>query len=91
MMMSQEQFDRILDDHKKWMHGEGGKRASFFREDFSHVIFKNRAIADAKFVCCEFRGSNFTNNGFVRCDFHGCSFFGTVFDECTFRLCDFSN
>ena len=45
--MNKEELQKILDDHKKWLNGQGGKRADLRGADFSEADFRGAKLRGA--------------------------------------------
>ena len=61
----EEELQKILDDHKKWLNGQGGKRADLRGADFSEADFRGAKLRgadlrEADLSWTKLRGANFS-------------------------------
>ena len=58
--MTQNELDKILENHKKWLNGEdGGIRAYLWNTDFRGAHFRDAYLRHADFLGADFRDADF--------------------------------
>lgn len=58
--MTQNELDKILENHKKWLNGEdGGIRAYLWNTDFRGAHLRDAYLRHADFLGADFQGADF--------------------------------
>ncbi len=83
--MTQNELDKILENHKKWLNGEdGGIRAYLWNTDFRGAHLRDAYLRRADFLGADFRdaylrGAHFRDAYLRHADFLGADFQGADF------------
>ena len=101
--MTREEFDKVLDDHKKWLdtgatsESEGKKIqldyevvSGIVRDfDFAYAVANRCIFRNVTFVGCKFTSTRMTQCSFFGCAFRNCNFNNADFDSGMFYSCEF--
>lgn len=80
--MMQNEIDKILENHKKWLAGEdGGSRA-----DLNGLNLRGVDLLDADLLGADLRGANLRDAKIRRTDFRGANLHGTNIDDSCWPL-----
>lgn len=69
--MRQETIDKKIEEHKKWICGEGGERAEFLDANLRGKDFRNRFLNRALFCRSKLNYANFNGTCLSSADFSG--------------------
>ena len=58
--MTQEEIDAVLADHKRWLRGEGGKRAVLRGANLTGAVLRGAVLTDARLAGARLAGANLT-------------------------------
>lgn len=103
--MRQETIDKKIEDHRKWIFGEGGERAQFLDANLRGKDFRNRFLNRARFwrsklnyanfngaclSCADFGGADLRNASFTGASLLTVNFTGADLRGANFRGADLS-
>ena len=105
--INNEELEKIMKDHQKWLNDEkNGIKASFENkdlrgksmpsEDFSYISFDNALLEGCVFIGNYFTNSTFNNTNLIRTGFfnttiENSTFYNTDFEESIINNCEFIN
>lgn len=101
--MTREEFNKVLDDHKKWLDTGAtseskGKKIQLDYEvvscickdfDFAYAVTQRCIFRSVTFVGCKFTSTRMPQCSFFGCTFRNCDFNDADFVQCMFYSCDF--
>lgn len=68
--MTRKELQKVLAEHKKWLNGEGGKRAILRGTDLSHTVLNHATLSHADLNHAVLRGSELSHTDLRGSDLH---------------------